>query len=141
MTRRFDDLRYTRPPDRSAIDWLLLIIAAVMLIGMGGVVLVATSVVQPAHAAWSGTVSDPAIAAWFKNQHNEKGEWCCDESDGHPFFGDYKINEDGSVTLEGRTLPPYMVLKGANPTGHAVWWFTDAGGEHRDYCFAPGMLS
>lgn len=146
MTRRFDDLRSTRPPDRSAVDWLLLIIAAVVLIGMGGVVLIATSAVQPAHAGWTGTVSDPAIAAWYKNQHNAEGQWCCDESDGHPYFGDYKINDDGSVTIhdEGKRydLPSKMVLKGANPTGAAVWWFTqNYHGERTSYCFAPGTLS
>ena len=87
----------------------------------------------------------PEVQAWFKQQHNSRGEWCCNEADGHPFFGDYSINEDGSVTLhiEGnaRTLPAYMVLKGPNPTGHAVWWYLDVGGSHRDYCFAPGTLS
>lgn len=101
----------------------------------------------PALARWKPEYGKaaPEVQAWFKNQHNEQGQWCCDESDGHPFFGDYKINEDGSVSLEHegqqRTLPAYMVLKGGNPTGHAVWWFTDAGGTHRDYCFAPGTLT
>ena len=101
----------------------------------------------PALARWKPEFGKaaPEVQAWFKNQHNEQGQWCCDESDGHPFFGDYKINEDGSVSLEHegqrRTLPAYMVLKGGNPTGHAVWWFTDAGGKHRDYCFAPGTLT
>jgi len=60
-------------------------------------------------------------------------------------LANYAINKDGSVSIEGeqgpRTLPGYMVLKGPNPTGHAVWWFTDAGGDHRDYCFAPGTLT
>lgn len=92
-----------------------------------------------------GRYANSKNAEWFKSQHNSEGQWCCDESDGHPFFGDYKINDDGSVTIrhEGQThkLPSYMVLKGGNPTGHAVWWFADAGGEHRDYCFAPGTLS
>jgi hypothetical protein len=34
-----------------------------------------------------------------------------------------------------------MVLKGPNPTGHAVWWYLEVGSQHRDYCFAPGTLS
>ena len=85
-------------------------------------------------------------AQWFKNQHNSEGQWCCDESDGHPFFGEYKLNEDGSVSIadEGKTykLPAYMVLKGGNPTGAAVWWFTtNYHGERTSYCFAPGTLS
>ena len=101
----------------------------------------------PALARWKPEFGKaaPEVQAWFKNQHNQQGQWCCDESDGHPFFGDYKINEDGSVTIHDgdnpHQLPAYMVLKGGNPTGHAVWWFTDAGGTHRDYCFAPGTLT
>jgi len=80
--------------------------------------------------------------AWYQQQHNDKGQWCCDQSDGHPFFGTYKMNEDGSVTIDAdggpRTLPAYMILKGGNPTGHAVWWYLEVGNQHHDYCFAPG---
>ena len=87
----------------------------------------------------------PEVQAWFKTQHNSRGEWCCNESDGHPYFGDYKINDDGSVTVnlngDDHILPAYMVLQGPNPTGHAVWWYLDVGSTHRDYCFAPGTLS
>lgn len=87
----------------------------------------------------------PEVKAWFKQQHNEQGQWCCDESDGHPFYGDYKFNDDGSVTIssEGQKfeIPSYMVLKKPNPTGHAVWWYINVGGQHRDYCFAPGVLN
>jgi hypothetical protein len=86
----------------------------------------------------------PEVQAWFKQQHNSRGEWCCNESDGHPYYGDYKINDDGSVTVDlngdAHTLPAYMILKGPNPTGHAVWWYLDVGQTHRDYCFAPGTL-
>ncbi|MGN6572914.1 MAG: hypothetical protein ACTHLO_16010 [Pseudolabrys sp.] len=101
----------------------------------------------PALARWKPEygAQSAELQAWFKDQHNQQGQWCCDESDGHPFFGEYKINEDGSVTIQdggaAHQLPAYMVLKGSNPTGHAVWWFTDAGGVHRDYCFAPGTLT
>ena len=145
MTRRFDDLRHVRPLDRNWVDALLAGIA----FAIGALAFIGTVYfwmgARPAHARWTGTVSDPATAAWFKNQHNANGQWCCDESDGHPFFGDYKINDDGSVTIHHdgivHDLPAYMVLKGSNPTGHAVWWFTEAGEDHRDYCFAPGSLS
>jgi len=93
--------------------------------------------------------ADPKIVKWFSDQHNAQGQWCCDNSDGHEFDGDYTFNTDGSVTLklEGgktRTLPKYMVLTGPNPTGHAVWWFVEGPNEytsehfHSDYCFAPG---
>ena len=89
--------------------------------------------------------SQPAeVQAWFKQQHNMRGEWCCDESDGHPFFGDYTIKSDGSVTVQlggsAHVIPTELVLKGRNPTGHAVWWYRDVSGVHRDYCFAPGVL-
>lgn len=93
-----------------------------------------------------GRYADSPYAKWFKEQHNKKGSWCCDQADGHEFYGEYQINKDGSVTLnpgskEERTLPAYMVLETSNPTGHAVWWYLDAqNGEHIDYCFAPGSL-
>jgi len=78
-------------------------------------------------------------SAWFKSQHNSRGEWCCDESDGHRYYGDYAINADGSVTVEGQTIPKEMVLTGPNPTGAAVWWFLPRpDGGKRTYCFAPG---
>lgn len=99
-----------------------------------------------AEARWNPSYEQapPEVQGWFK-QHNGRGEWCCNESDGHPFYGNYSLNEDGSVTLfyngTTRTLPAYMVLKGLNPTGHAVWWYLDIGETHRDYCFAPGTLS
>ena len=97
-------------------------------------------------ARWDASyASQPAeVQAWFKQQHNSKGEWCCDESDGHPFFGDYAINSDGSVTVEfggsPHIIPAELVLRGKNPTGHAVWWYRNISGVHRDYCFSPGTL-
>jgi hypothetical protein len=86
---------------------------------------------------------DGGNAAWFSAQYNHNGEWCCDVSDGHEFDGNYVVNANGSVTIEtddgDRTLPAYMVLSGPNPTGHAVWWFTESPiVGHHDYCFAPG---
>jgi hypothetical protein len=99
-----------------------------------------------ADARWNETyASQPAeVQAWFKQQHNARGEWCCDESDGHPFYGDYTLNDDGSVTVqmdgEPHLIAAELVLKGRNPTGHAVWWYRDTTSGHRDYCFAPGVL-
>lgn len=101
----------------------------------------------PALAHWKPAYGSqpPEVQAWFKDQHNAQGQWCCDESDGHPFYGAYTINKDGSVSIQGpdgmHTLPAYMVLKGPNPTGHAVWWYLDLNGSHSDYCFAPGTLT
>lgn len=105
------------------------------------------TIVMPAGARWKPTyaTSDPEIQSWYKGQHNAQGQWCCDKSDGHPFFGNYTLNKDGSVTLHlergDHTLPEYMVIKGPNPTGHAVWWYLDAGDSHTDFCFSPGTLT
>lgn len=91
--------------------------------------------------------SDPKIRAWYRSQRNAQGQWCCDESDGHPFHSRYDINKDGSVTLhldggKKHTIPAYMVITGPNPTGHAVWWYLETSdGNHTDFCFAPGTLT
>ncbi len=117
-----------------------------VMVGLFGVLFGVMSA-PPVMARWKPEYakSDPKIQAWYKGQHNAQGQWCCDESDGHPFFGSYTINKDGSVTLDlksgKRTLPAYMVISGPNPTGHAVWWFLDTGQSHTDFCFAPGTLT
>jgi hypothetical protein len=84
----------------------------------------------------------PAIQTWFTTQHNKSGQWCCNESDGHDFYGDYWLDADGSVEFDAdgmhHHLPDYMVLDGSNPLGHAVWWYADCGYSHIDYCFALG---
>jgi hypothetical protein len=101
---------------------------------------------DPSVARWDASYASqpPEVQAWFKQQHNSRGEWCCDESDGHRFFGDYTLNNDGSVTVQfsgaPHVIPAELVLKGPNPTGHAVWWYRDTISGHRDYCFAPGVL-
>jgi len=100
-----------------------------------------------AEARWRAAYRDTPrdLRDWFEHQRNTHGQWCCNESDGHPFYGAYTINADGSVTVQlhngPRTLPAYMVLKGSNPTGHAVYWYRDYGTVRLDYCFAPGTLS
>jgi hypothetical protein len=84
----------------------------------------------------------PEVQAWYEQQHNAKGEWCCNNSDGHPYYGDVKMLPDGGVELDGGVkIPAYMVLSGPNPTGHAVWWYLDVGAQHRSYCFALPSLS
>ncbi|MGA7973635.1 MAG: hypothetical protein WCA36_12595 [Pseudolabrys sp.] len=101
----------------------------------------------PVSARWQPEYanSDHNIQAWYKSQHNSQGQWCCDESDGHPYFGAYTLNKDGSITLDlksgKRTIPAFMVLSGPNPTGHAVWWYVETGDLHADFCFAPGTLT
>jgi hypothetical protein len=104
------------------------------------IVLVATQ----AQARWKPEYgkANPKIGEWYGKQHNQKGEWCCDNSDGHPYYGGVKFLADGGVELDGGwKLPAYMVLKGANPTGHAVWWFVDNEGTRTNYCFHLGTLS
>jgi hypothetical protein len=82
---------------------------------------------------------------WYRDQKNDLGQYCCDESDGHAYDGTYKLESDGSVTVfyEGKPqwIAAHKVLKGHNPTGHAIWWYllTDEG-EPISYCFSPGQL-
>jgi len=81
---------------------------------------------------------------WFQNQHNSVGQWCCNEADGHPYYDDYKFNDDGSVTVyqDGQKvqIESYKVLKGGNPTGAAVWWYVEGPYGRTTFCFAPGQL-
>ena len=88
-----------------------------------------------------GRYANSPFHRWYESQHNANGQWCCDQSDAHPYYGDYAVNADGSVTAEGQKIEKGKVLTGPNPTGHAVWWFVDVGGGRHTYCFAPGTLS
>jgi hypothetical protein len=92
-----------------------------------------------------GRYDNAPFKDWYESQRNSTGQWCCNESDGHPYFGDYKIREDGGVILnlsrELYYIPEAKVLKGANPTGHAVWWYSEGTAGRDTYCFAPGTLS
>ena len=104
--------------------------------------------VSPSLARWKPEYGKQPLEVqqWYQKQHNGEGQWCCDKSDGHPYFGAYTLNKDGSVTLDlgsGKTrrIPEYMVLSGPNPTGHAVWWYLEVGDTHTDFCFAPGTLT
>ena len=110
---------------------------------MLGVIIVAAT---DSFAKWKAQYdhNPPEIQAWYRAQINAQGVACCDQSDGHPYFGKYRLTADGGVELQLKggphKLPSYMVLKGPNPTGHAVWWYTDGGIGHTDFCFAPGAL-
>jgi len=88
---------------------------------------------KPEYAAQS-----EAMRNWYSSQRNAKGTWCCDDGDGHRYDGSVKMLPDGSVQLDGGVIiPEYMVLKGPNPTGHAVWWYIiNWNGNRTDYCFA-----
>src|SRR5690348_10331148 len=81
-----------------------------------------------------GLYNNSPYKKWFTEQHNEQGQWCCDQSDGHPYLDDYTMNQDGSVTLaNGDKIEAFKVLKGSNPTGHAVAWFLDTDGGRTYY--------
>lgn len=98
--------------------------------------------VMPAGAHYAGPETD--LSAWYAAQHNGHGQFCCDKSDGHQFDGDYKLDPNGDVEFDAEGqhyhLPEYMVLKGTNPTGHAVWWHLgDPKAEYvTSFCFATG---
>ena len=82
-----------------------------------------------------GTSRGPA---WYRNQRNSRGGFCCDQADGDAYYGNYRLNADGSVTLaDGTHIPKWQVLSGNNPTGHAVWWHYK---NVMSYCFSPGPL-
>lgn len=89
--------------------------------------------------------ASPKIQAWYRTQQNKIGWRCCEQSDGHPYYGNYRLTPDGGVELQLESgphkIPSYMVLKGPNPTGHAVWWYIENYTGHYDLCFAPGPLS
>ena len=114
---------------------------------LSGLAVIALGCATPALARWKPDYAKaaPQVRSWFENQHNARGQSCCLDADGHPFYGAYIINPNGSVTLDlergQRTLPAYMVLPGPNPTGHAIYWFKDYGTARIDYSFSPGTLS
>ena len=92
-----------------------------------------------------GRYANSQYHEWFQSQHNSVGQWCCDEADGHAYYQDYKLGEDGSVTVSDEDGNPirieaYKVLKGSNPTGHAVWWYVDGAYGRTTYCFALGQM-
>lgn len=122
------------------IDRLFLLLASTLFTIA---VLTTLAILDKAHA--KGVYPPGPIANWFQSQHNANGGWCCDQADGHLFYGDYKINNDGSVDVTDNDGKSYhitkdMVLTGPNPTGAAVWWYLQyaKAGPKYTYCFAIG---
>jgi hypothetical protein len=87
------------------------------------------------------------------------GQFCCDKSDGHFFYGDYTPNPDGSIDLTDPDdgshyhIDKDYVLTGPNPTGAAIWWYEPVKSDPIEgydnegrpmakwtYCFAPGAM-
>lgn len=88
----------------------------------------------------TGKYKNSPYKTWFDSQQNAYGWSCCEEADAHAYYGDYQINPDGSVTADGIKIESEKVLKGNNPTGHAVWWFVGEGKDRSTFCFSPGSL-
>lgn len=90
-------------------------------------------------AKYSGNTKYPEF---FNNLHSSDGTYCCDESDGYPYYGNYTILNDGSVQIgDNQEIVPKGRIILNNPTGHAIWWYTDTSEGRHTYCFSPGTLS
>jgi hypothetical protein len=96
-----------------------------------------------------GVEVNPEVHAWFERQHNIRGGWCCNISDGHMLEDDaWRSNKDGQyeVLIDGvwygvldwqlRTAPQ----DDPNPTGHAIVWYVKMGNNVTIYCFCPGWV-
>lgn len=93
-----------------------------------------------------GRYANSPLHDWYAEQRNSAGQWCCNEADGHLFYGDYRINEDGSVVVNPGTpdehkIESYKVLKKENKAGAPVWWYTENAYGKTTYCFIPGSLT
>jgi hypothetical protein len=90
---------------------------------------------SPVHAKWKPQYAFSPYAAWYESQRGCGGGKCCHEADAEAYYGSWTFNADGSVTLDnGARIASCSVIRGPNPTGHAVWWHKD----RVNYCFAPG---
>jgi hypothetical protein len=80
----------------------------------------------------------------YESRVNKKGERCCNEADGEPYYRDNRLTEDGRAVFDFQgqhvEIPKDRVLTGPNPTGHAVWWYTEGASGRFDGCFATGSL-
>lgn len=92
-------------------------------------------------------------AEWYGRQYSAVGGYCCTSADGHPYYGDYTLNADGSVTIpapmggtitiEASKVLPFN-LKDPNPTGAPVLWYLGtltADMTGNIFCFAIGPLT
>ena len=92
-------------------------------------------IASPAHARWKPQYASSPYAVWYESQRGCGGGKCCPEADAEPYYGSWAFNADGSVTLDNAArIASCSVIRGPNPTGHAVWWHKD----RVSFCFAPG---
>lgn len=104
--------------------------------------LVTVLIGTPAVAHDNGQFGDvpPQVREWFHNVRSAKGIPCCDIADGHRTDFDMRQNLYW-VPIDGNWMPvpPDAVLKNAgNPTGSAVVWYSNYGGQVIIRCFVPG---
>jgi hypothetical protein len=99
------------------------------------VLFLALLIASPVHARWKPQFASSPYAAWYERQRGCGGGKCCHEADAEPYYGSWTFNADGSVTLDnGARIASCSVIRGPNPTGHAVWCHKD----RVSFCFAPG---
>jgi hypothetical protein len=109
----------------------LAIIAAIVI----PIIVVLALVTTPAQAKMKPQYAQSPNASWFESQKDCNGGSCCGRADGEPYYDGYEQKPDGSVVLgNGTKIDACQVTRGPNPTGHAIWWRSDA----RTYCFSPG---
>ena len=71
---------------------------------------------------WAG---DP-LHSWFEHLHNQAGQFCCAEADGHPLDdGEWDMKENSyRVFFQGKwaAVPDDAVILGPNKFGKAIVW-------------------
>ncbi|MCP3467016.1 MULTISPECIES: hypothetical protein [unclassified Bradyrhizobium] len=82
--------------------------------------------------------NSPEISEWFSSQHNALGGWCCNDADGHRYYGDYVLNSDGSVTISPGTpdahqIESYKVLSRHKPDRHRGVVMQRGTSRHKDH--------
>jgi len=100
------------------------------------------SIFPTAQARWVSKYADAPYRGWFAQQRDGDGWSCCDLSDAHPIYDAYIKDRKWHVLIDGihYEIQPQQLLKGPNPTGHAIIWYGGSGDHVTIFCFAPGPL-
>jgi hypothetical protein len=88
-------LRYEGPPHLIGKEALIYRYTSLML---GVIIVAATDSFAKMEAQYDH--NPPEIQAWYRAQINGQRVACCDQSDGHPYFGKYRLTADGGVELQ-----------------------------------------
>jgi hypothetical protein len=71
---------------------------------------------------WAG---DP-LKPWFDDLHNQAGQFCCSDADGHPVDdGDWDMKDNRYrviVQVDWTVVPDDAIVSGPNKFGKAVVW-------------------